>query len=289
MIDCPAKGKEMKIGIVTDSTSDLPGFLAEQHSIEVVPSVLILDGREYADGKGISREEFYRRLPSLKIAPTTAAPSIGEFQARYQKLFENGCEHIISIHPASQLTTIINSAHQAAQDFPGKITVLDSGSLTLGLGFQVLAAAESAEDGLPAALQAIESARKRLHVSAVLDTMEYLKRSGRVPGTVAALGGLLSIKPLIELTDGEVKAIGAVRTTKQADERMLNFLLEGGKFERLAILHTNAEGRARQLLNELMQRASQSVPRDILMVNVTAVIGTHLGPNGLGFAAVKSR
>jgi len=278
----------MKIGLVTDSTSDLPEFLVEQYGIEVVPSVLILDGQEYADGRGLSREEFYQRLPGLKIPPSTAAPSIGEFQARFQKLLENGCEHIISIHPASQLTTIINSARQAAEDFPGKIMVLDSGSLTLGLGFQVLAAAESVESGLRAALAAIESTRRRLRVAAALDTLEYLKRSGRVPGTIAALGGLLSIKPLIELTGGEVKAVGVVRTSRQADEQMLNFLLAGGSYERLAILHTNAEDRARQLLNEMMQRARQSVPRQILMVNVTTVIGTHLGPNGLGVAAVKA-
>jgi fatty acid-binding protein DegV len=101
------------------------------------------------------------------------------------------------------------------------------------------------------------------------------------------LGSLLNIKPLIELTNGEVKAIGAVRTTKQANDRMLNFLLEGGELERLAILHTGAEPRAREFLNALMQKASQSVPRDILMVNVTTVIGTHVGPNGLGFAAVR--
>jgi len=260
--------------------------IAEQHEIEVVPSILILEGKEYADGKGITREDFYTRLPSLQTQPTTAAPSIGDFSTPYDSLLTCGCDHILSIHAASTLTTIINSARQAAQNFPNKITVVDSTSLSLGLGFQVLAAAEAAEDGLEAALAAIESTRKRLHVSAALDTMEYLKRSGRVPSAVAALGGLLSIKPLIELTNGEVKAIGAVRTTKQGTQRMLNFLLEGGQLERLAILHTNAEPRARGLLNELMQRASQSVPRDILMVNVTTVIGTHVGPNGLGFAAV---
>ena len=92
---------------------------------------------------------------------------------------------------------------------------------------------------------------------------------------------------MIELINGEVKAIGAVRTTKQANERMLKFLLEGGELERLAVLHTGAESRAREFLNTLMQKASQSVPRDILMVNVTTVIGTHVGPNGLGFAAVR--
>jgi len=277
----------MKIGIVTDSTCDIPAHIAEQLEIEVVPSILIVDGKEYADGKGITREDFYNRLPSFQTQPTTAAPSIGDFSAPYDSLLARGCDHILSIHAAEKLTTIANSARQAAQDFPNKITIIDSTSLTLGLGFQVLAAAEAAEMGLQAALNAIESTRKRLKVYAALDTMEYLKRSGRVPGTVAALGSVLSIKPLIELTNGEVKAIGAVRTTTQANDRMLNFLLESGNLERLAILHTNAESRARGLLNELMQKASQSVPRDILMVNVTTVIGTHLGPNGLGFASVR--
>ena len=277
----------MKIGIVTDSTSDIPAYLVAEHNIQVVPTILILEGKEYADGIGITREEFYNRLPSLRTPPTTAAPSIGDFTTPYETLLSSGCDHIISIHAASQLTTIINVARQAAKEFPDKVTCIDSGSLSLGLGFQVLAAAEESETDLKSALDAIASTRKRLQVSAVLDTMEYLKRSGRVPGAVATLGGLLSIKPMIELVDGEVKAIGAVRTTKQADERILNFLLGLGDLERLAILHTNAEPRARQLLNELMNRVRKSIPRDILFVNVTAVIGTHLGPNGLGFAAVR--
>lgn len=277
----------MKLGIVTDSTCDLPPYLLEQHELEVVPSLLILEGREYADGISISREEFYNRLPSLHSPPTTAAPSIGDFAARYASLLARGCDHILSIHAAGALTTIINSARQAAHDFPEKITLVDSGSLSLGLGFQVLAAAESAELGLQAALDAIESTRKRLRVFAALDTMENLKRSGRVPGVIAQLGGLLSIKPMVEIADGHVKPIGATRTTKQSDERMLNLLLDMGDMERLAILHTNAPQRAKDLLNGVMDRQHKFVPRDILLVNVTAVIGAHLGANGLGFAAVR--
>jgi DegV family protein with EDD domain len=277
----------MKLGIVTDSTSDIPQTLVEQHGIQVVPTILVLEGKEYADGIGISREEFYNRLPSLQTPPTTAVPSIGDFATPYETLLSQGCDHVLSIHAASQLTTIVNAARQAAQEFPDKVTCMDSGSLSMGLGFQVLAAAEESESGLRSALEAVESTRKRLQVSAALDTMEYLKRSGRVPGAVAALGGLLSIKPLIELVNGDVKAIGAVRTTKQADERILNLLLGLGELERLAVLHTNAEHRAKHLLAELMNRARKSIPRDILFVNVTAVIGTHLGPNGLGFAAIK--
>ncbi len=283
----------MKLGIVTDSTSDIPQYLIEQYELEVVPSIFIMDGKEYADGIGISREEFYKKLPSLHASrqPTTAAPSIGDFSARYDKLLTSGCDHVLSIHAAGALTSILDIARQTSKDFPNRVTCVDSTSLSLGLGFQVIAAAEAAaeaaEMGLQAALSAVESTRKRLHVSAVLDTMENLRRSGRVPAAVAMLGSLLNIKPLIELSKGEVNAIGAVRTTRQANDRMLKFLMEGGPLEKLAILHTGAEPRAKEFLNELMLKASQSVPRDILMVNVTPVIGTHVGPNGLGFAAVR--
>lgn len=277
----------MKLGIVTDSTCDIPQFLVEEHELEVVPCLLVINGKEYVDGKDITREEFYRRLPSLQTPPTTAAPSIGDFAARYDSLFMRDCDHILSIHAAGALTSILNVARQAASDFADRVTCVDSTSLSLGLGFQVLAAAEAAEIGLQAALDAIKSAHRRLQVFAALDTMEYIKRSGRVPATVAMLGSLLSIKPLIELTNGEIKAISAVRTTSQANERMSKFLLEGAELESLAILHTGAEARAREFLNQLMQHASQSVPRDILMVNVTTVIGTHVGPNGLGFAAIR--
>lgn len=277
----------MKLGVVTDSTCDLPRGVVEQYELEIVPSILVMDGQEYADGIGLSREEFYKRLPSLKTQPTTAAPSIGEFSTRYDSLLKRGCDQVLSIHAASALTSILNVARQAAQDFPDRVTCVDSMSLSLGLGFQALAAAEASEMGLQAALEAIDATQKRLHVFAALDTMEYLKRSGRVPATVARLGSLLSIKPMIELTHGEVKAIGAVRTTHQANARMLKFFREAGKLEKLAILHSGAEPRARQFLNQLMQEDSQSVPRDLLMVNVTPVIGTHIGPNGLGFAAVR--
>ena len=280
----------MKLGIVTDSTSDLPKHIIDEHGIEVVPAVLVLDGKSYADGEGISREEYYTRLPDMKEAPTTAAPSSGDFLVRFQRLFDSGCDHILAIHAAVELTAIVGVARLAAHDFRERITVLDSGSLTLGLGFQVLAAIQAKIDGLSleGILDAIRSTRERTKVMAALDTMEYLRRSGRVPGAVAALGGLLSIKPIVELIDGEVKPLGAVRTTRQAGERIYNSLRELGPLERLAILHTNDENRAHQLMNELMNTVSQSIPRDILMVNVTTVIGTHVGPNGLGFAAVKA-
>jgi DegV family protein with EDD domain len=278
----------MKLGIVTDSTCDIPQFLVEQYELEVIPCILVIDGREYIDDeKGITRAEFYKLLPSLRIQPTTSAPSLGDFSARYESLLRGGCDHVLSIHAASTLTSILSAARQAARDFPKRVTCVDSTSLSLGLGFQVLAAAEAAELGLQAALAAVESARRNLRVYAALDTVEYLRRSGRVPNTVAMLGSLLSIKPLIELADGVVKTVGAVRTTSQANERISRFLLDEGSLERLAVLHTSAEPRAKEFLDKAMRNASQSMPRDILMLNVTTIIGTHIGPNGLGFASVR--
>ena len=281
----------MKLGVVTDSVSDLPADLIQQHGIEVIPTILIIEGRQYADGEGISRDDFYARLPGMKIFPTTAAPSIGDFSARYQKLFDAGCEHVLSIHAAAKLTAICDIAQQAAQDFGERVSVVDSGLVSLGQGFQVLAAAEAAEAGenLEAALRVVADVRKRVHVAAALDTMDFLRRSGRVPAVITRLGGVLSIKPIVELIDGQIKPLAAARTTSQANQRMAAFLAAGMPLERLAILHTGAEGRARKFLDELMERSRRELPRDILMVNVTTVIGAHVGPNGLGVAAVSAK
>jgi len=163
--------------------------------------------------------------------------------------------------------------------------VIDTGQLTLGIGFQVLAAAEAAARGadLKAILAAVANTRMREKVAAVLDTMLYLKRSGRVHWAKAAIGGLLNLKPLVEITEGKVESLGAARTTHQGHQRILEMLLELGKLERLVILHTNAEHRARQLLADLKTDLV-----DVPLVNVTTVIGTHVGPNGLGFVAVKA-
>jgi DegV family protein with EDD domain len=277
----------MRIGIVTDSTCDLPENLIGQHRIEVVPSVVVIEGLEYADGQDISRSDFYQRLPGLNQPPTTAAPSIGEFTTCYRRLFDVGCEQIISIHATGALTAILATARQAAREFHERLMVVDSRSLSLGLGFQVLAAAESAENGLHAALSAIESTRNRLRLFAALDSVEYVRRSGRVPVILSFLNSLLQIKPLVELVDGEIKAVASVRTTRQANERLASFFKSGDRFERLAILHTGAEARAREFLSNLVNEHRMSLPCEILMVNVTPVIGSHVGPNGLGFAAVR--
>jgi DegV family protein with EDD domain len=275
----------MKFGFVTDSTSDLTQSMVDQHGILVVPAIVVIDGEGYTDGSGMTREEFYTALPNMKVAPTTAAPAPGEFGARYEQLFAASCDHVLSFHPPLALTGIGFSARTAADGFNGRVTVLDTGQLTLGIGFQVLAGAEAAAKGagLDEILAAVKSVRQRLKVAAVLDTMLYLKRSGRVHWAKAAIGGLLNLKPLVEITEGKVESLGAARTTHQGYLRVLEMLKEQGPLERLVILHTNAEHRARQLLEDLKPDLS-----DVPLINVTTVIGTHVGPNGLGFAAVRA-
>jgi DegV family protein with EDD domain len=275
----------MKFGFVTDSTSDLTQAMIDRHGILVVPAIVVIDGKGYTDGSGMTREEFYTSLPDMKNPPTTAGPAPSDFAARYQKLFSAGCDHVFSFHPPFVLTSIGVSAQTAADSFDGRVTVLDTGQLTLGIGFQVLAAAEAAARGseLDEILAAIKSVRQRLKVAAVLDTMLYIKRSGRVHWAKAAIGGLLNLKPLVEITEGKVESLGAARTTHQGHLRILEILKEQGPLERLALLHTNAEHRARQLLEDL----NPGLP-DVPLINVTTVIGTHVGPNGLGFVAVRA-
>src|SRR5512138_842221 len=149
----------MKIGIVTDSPSDVPADIVERYKIEVIPAILVIEGKEYVDGVDISREEYYRRLPAMRRPPSTAAPSPTDFAIRYEKLLSAGCEHVISIHIAEKLTSIPNFARNAARDFENKVTVVESGSLSLGSGFQAIAAAEAADKDLEldAVLETIRS------------------------------------------------------------------------------------------------------------------------------------
>jgi DegV family protein with EDD domain len=274
----------MKIGFVTDSTSDIPTHLAEQYGIEIIPVLVNINGKSYADGLEISREEFYTRLPGLRQLPTTSAPSVGSFQQRYEKLFKAGVDSLVSIHPPNALSGIFNVARLAAQEFDARVTVLDSGQLSLGLGYQVILAAEAAARGAKPedVLNLVESVRKRVQLTALLETIEYVRRSGRVSWAAAMFGGTFRLRPLIELRYGIVHRLGQARSRLQGIQRLVEMLNSWGSLERLAVLHTNAESAAWQLLEDV--RSKVAVPP--LLVNVTTAIGTHVGPHGLGFVAV---
>jgi DegV family protein with EDD domain len=274
----------MKIGFVSDSTSDIPAALADQYGIEIVPAMVSINGKDYLDGLDISREEFYSRLPGLPQMPTTSAPSVGSFQQRYEKLLKAGVDSIFSIHAPNRLSGIFNAARLAAQPFGERIKVLDSGQVSLGLGYQVILAAEAAAQGAiqDEVVTLVESVRKRVRVTALLDTIDYVRRSGRVSWATAMIGGVFRLHPLIELRHGVVHRLGLARTRLQGIKRLVETLDSWGALERLAVLHTNAESAARQLMEEVKSKVD--VPP--MLVNVTTAIGVHVGPYGLGFAVV---
>lgn len=275
----------MNIAIVTDSTADLPADLCDKYQIHVVPNLVIIDGQTLVDGKDISRDEFYQRLPTMKVPPTTSTASSGEYQQLYQNLLDLGADHVISVHVASQLSGIYNAAHTASHEYPGRVHVQDSQSVSMGLGFQVLTAAEAIAHhaSISEVLSLLKDIRSRVRVIAMLDTLEYVRRSGRVSWARARLGGLLQVKPFVEVREeGKVISLGESRTRSKGVTRLKELMLGMGELERLAILHTRAEADARQILSDIRNR----LPFEPLIVNVTTVIGTHVGPNGLGFAAV---
>jgi DegV family protein with EDD domain len=274
-----------KIALVTDSTADIPDHLAKQNQLHVVPNLIVIDGRSYQDGTELSREEFYRRLPLMKQLPTTGTASSGVYQALYQRIFQSGIEKIISLHASSKLSGIINAATAAAREFGGRVVVQDSEHVSMGLGFQVLAAAEAVArcTPLPDVLALLQDVRRRVRVVAMLDTLEYVRRSGRVSWTRARIGNLLQVKPFIEVRDGgKVVSLGEARTRSKGIARLLEFLKGAGDLERLAVLHTNSENDAIKLLADL----SPALSTEPLIINITNVIGTHVGPNALGFAVV---
>ncbi len=274
----------MNIALVTDSTADIPTDLLRTQRIHVIPNLVIIGNQELVDGVDITREEFYTRLPGMKDHPTTATSSSGSYEKLFGELLAQGANHILSIHASSLLTGIFNAASAAAQSFKGKVHVIDSEQLSMGVGFQVLAAAESiaGDAQLEEVIDAIKDIRQRIHVTAMLDTLEYVRRSGRVSWARARLGNILRVKPFVEVRAGQVYSLGETRTRSKGIRRLRDFLLELGPLEQLAILHTNAEDDARQFLASLPTTFTNSPP----IVNVTTVIGVHVGPNGLGFAAV---
>lgn len=274
----------MKTAIVTDSTADVPSELAELLNISVIPAILMLGEQSFEDGIGITREEFYLKLPEMKQLPTTGTPASGTFENVYQHLLDQGFKKIISIHVASTLSGIYQTAQLASKNFNGYVMVIDSESLSMGIGFQVIAAAEAALQNLPieAILKTIETTRKKTKLLAMLDTLEYIHRSGRVGWTRARIGSLLRIKPFVEVKAGQVINMGQTRTRKKGLDHLKEILIRQGNLQRLAILHTNAEDDAHAFIQSLETK----IPSDPLIINVTTVIGTHVGPNGLGFAAV---
>ena len=277
----------MTIKIVTDSTCDLPLELVKQHGISVIPMYINLGDQGFQDGVDITRQEFYDRLPQSDPFPTTAAPGIDQFHAVYNQLMEAGADEIISIHISSSLSAVVDVAQTAAEQFIGiPVTVYDSGQLSLGTGYQALAAAQAAENGLylEDIINLLEQQSLRTHVFAALDTLEFLKGSGRMNSVMAGLGSLLQIKPILTMHTGTPGA-ERVRTKERALQRLIELAAELRPLEKIALVHTNARNEAHALWEKVQYLfPQQDAP---LSVDVTPVLGAHLGPGAVGFTCIS--
>jgi len=277
------------IKVVTDSTCDLPDEIVAKYGITVVPLYINIGERGYLDGVEISRQDFYEGLADYDPLPTTATPGIDAFQKVYDNLAEEGATQVLSIHISISLSAIVDVARAAANETSSiPVTVFDSQQLSLGTGFLVLEAAKAAAEGhsMEEIIALLEEQTCRTYVFAALDTLEFLQRSGRMNAVVARLGSLLQIKPLLKMHAG--KPTGErVRTRERATQRLIQLVTDLGAIEKLALVHTNAPEAAQELYKETRYLfPDDEAP---LSVDVTPVLGAHIGPGVIGFTCIVAR
>jgi len=278
----------MAIRIVTDSTCDMPADVAAELGITVIPDYINAGDQSYQDGVDLTRREFYERLPGWRVPPTTAAPGVDAFRRVYERLADEGATSILSLHVYDHLSNLANVARlAAAATHSVAVTVLPGSLLSLGGGFIAMGAARAARAGrsLEEVMRVVEDLGQRTYIFASLDTLEFLRRSGRVPHLLARLGSWLNILPLLKVHCGEI-GMDLVRTRGRGVERVIR-LVEGlGPLERLGVIHTNAPERAR----ELIRQAAHLFPggQQPWVVDITPVIGAHIGPGAVGLAALQA-
>lgn len=275
----------MPVKIVTDSTCDLPSFIIDTFNINVVPLFVNIEGKSYQDGVTLTREAFYRQLPTWKSFPQTAAPGPEHFRRVYQQLLDDGAAGVLSIHISESLSLTVNSARKAAKEMDDpRVVVMDSRQLSLGMGFLVQSAAELAAAGapIPEIISNLQNKIRRTHVVAMIDTLEFLQKSGRMNRFMAGVGGILKIKPILKMHDGQPSA-ERVRTRRRAFDRLAKSLA-AAPMERVALVHTHAPAVAA----ELRAKISPLLPTgDIWSVDITPVLGAHLGPGAVGLAYIS--
>jgi DegV family protein with EDD domain len=270
------------VRIVTDSSCDLTADEAEELGIDIVPLSIRFGDKEFTDRVDLSVDEFYRRLANSAELPETAAPAPGAFEQVFRRAADNGADGVVCINLSSDLSATIQSAQNAARSLEGTVDVrvIDSRSITLGLGSQAIAAAEAARGGASTdeIVEIVSDMAQRTHVLGALDTLENLKKGGRIGGAQALLGNLLSIKPLIDVSSGRVEEAGKARTRKRALQWLADRLLEQPAVERLCVCHGEAPD-----LDEFLDLIASRYPRDQLRIGlIGAVIGTHGGPRVMG-------
>jgi len=277
-----------KVAVITDSTAYIPDSLLSAHNITVVPQVLIWGEETFRDGVDIMPDDFYKRLETAKVMPTTSQVSIVDMKIAFENLLDSGYD-VLGIFISAKLSGTMQSATQAREMLPkamDKIAIVDSNSTAMAMGFHVLVAARAAQGGtnLTECKKIAEEAREHTGVYFVVDTLEFLRRGGRIGGAQALLGSALNIKPILELRDGRIESVEKVRTKSKAMDRMTDLVADkvsGRTPLRLATLHANAEREARTALSAASLRLQ---PIESIFASVSPVIGTHAGPGTIGLA-----
>jgi len=270
------------VRIVTDSACDLRGDEVDELGIEVVPLSIRFGETEYIDREELTVEEFYRKLPTADALPETAAPAPGRFDQAFRRQLDAGASGVVCINLSAALSATMQSAKTAADKMDGDIRVVDSRSITVGLGSIVIEAAKMAADG--ATTDQIETAvgnlSDRTHVFGALDTLENLKKGGRIGGAQALVGSMLAIKPILDLSSGEVEEASKQRTRKRALAWLRDKLAEYDEPENLAIMHAQAPD-----LDEFLWMIDGTVDiREARVELIGPVVGAHGGPGVIGFA-----
>jgi DegV family protein with EDD domain len=274
------------VRVVTDSTADLPAETARELGITVVPLRVIFGEQAYRDGIDLSSEEFFHKLAGSRELPTTSQPSMGEFLHIYERLADE-TDRILSIHLSSGFSGTVGTAHRAAQELIGRCTieVIDSATVSMAMGFAVIGAAKAARDGadLEACAATARSVLRRQRLAVTADTLEYLRRGGRIGRAQALLGGLLNIKPILTIRNGEAHPLARVRTRRKALDEMLRICLDEGRVVEAVVMDSTTPDDARYLAGEVARRCP-GVP--VHTGAIGPVIGVHGGPGLVGLAVV---
>jgi DegV family protein with EDD domain len=279
----------MTVAIVTDSCSDLSEELLSQHDIVQVPLTVFFGNEGALSPDELSADEFWKKLTAPDAPfPHTAAPSAGQFKTEYQKLFDAGADEIVYVGMSETLSTTINSGRMAAEMMPDRtILTVDARTACMGIGALAMKASQMAKAGASAKeiVDAVERAKSGIEIYVALETLEYLRKGGRIGSARAAIGGLLSIKPIIRVLDGEVIVHEQVRTRSRATERVLELLTEKPVTE-LHVLYGPPVDHA-AFRDAILERLPGPPPRVVTTQIIGPIIGTHVGPGAYGAVLVR--
>jgi len=271
-----------RVKIVTDSTADMPPGVVEELDITVLPLTIHLGSKALRDGIDITPADFVQRMSRASTPPTTSAPTQKQFEDIYTELIKSGNE-IVSIHVSSKLSQTFRNAQRAALPLlgRGKISVIDSQLITVGLGMLVTAAGRAASQGasLDEVVKLVRGMIPRIYIGFFVETLDYLERAGRIGRAQALLGNMLNIKPLLILEEGEIVALEKVRTRAKAIEKLVEFITEFTRIQKMVVLHGNTP----QDVATLIEQTNLLMPNlDISVDHYGPVTATHVGTDALG-------